>query len=135
MLTNSFSRLIPTEEQPLLPVNADGTRAVDRNWAQKDTWKQMEELYLSGKVKAIGVSNWSVPYLEDLAKSWDIVPAVNQVRKLSLMVTRANADRLLLGFKVELHPYNPQHKLKEWCQSQGILLEAYCPLGSTGEYT
>ncbi|TQS33227.1 hypothetical protein Golomagni_06435, partial [Golovinomyces magnicellulatus] len=104
-------RLIPTEEQPLLPVNADGTRAVDRNWAQKDTWKQMEEVYRSGKVKAIGVSNWSVPYLEDLAKTWNIVPAVNQV---------------------ELHPFNPQHKLKEWCHSRGILVEAYCPLGSTG---
>ena len=64
-----------------------------------------------GKVKAIGVSNWSIPYLEKLSKSWKIVPAVNQV---------------------ELHPYNPQHDLKEYCDDKGILLEAYCPLGSTG---
>lgn len=32
-----------------------------------------------GKVKAIGVSNWSIPYLEDLSKTWKIVPAVDQV--------------------------------------------------------
>ena len=34
--------------------------------------------------------------------------------------------------QVELHPYNPQHDLKEYCDEKGILLEAYCPLGSTG---
>jgi glycerol 2-dehydrogenase (NADP+) len=72
----------------------------------------MEEVYRSGKVKAIGVSNWSIPYLEDLKKKWTIVPAVNQV---------------------ELHAWNPQHKLKAWCDEHGILLEAYCPLGSTGK--
>jgi glycerol 2-dehydrogenase (NADP+) len=65
-----------------------------------------------GKVKAIGVSNWSIRYLEHLKKSWNVVPAVNQV---------------------ELHPYNPQHELKEYCDKLGILLEAYCPLGSTSE--
>ena len=74
----------------------------------------MEEVYKSGKVKAIGVSNWSIPYLEELKKKWTVVPAVNQV---------------------ELHPYNPQHALKEWCEKEGILLEAYCPLGSTGEWS
>ena len=51
------------------------------------------------------------PYLEHLEKTWKIAPAVNQV---------------------ELHPYCPQHKLKKWCEDRGILLEAYCPLGSTG---
>jgi diketogulonate reductase-like aldo/keto reductase len=34
----------------------------------------------TGKVKAIGVSNWSIPYLEHLEKTWQVVPAVNQVR-------------------------------------------------------
>ena len=71
----------------------------------------MEELYKSGKVKAIGVANWSVPYLEKLAETWTIVPAVNQV---------------------ELHPLLPQHKLRKYCAEKGILLEAYSPFGSTG---
>ena len=34
--------------------------------------------------------------------------------------------------QVELHPYNPSHELKKYCDSHGILLQAYCPLGSTG---
>lgn len=73
------SRLVPNAEEPLFPKNPDGTRAVDRAWDQKETWKQMEEIYRSGKVKAIGVANFSIPYLEDLATTWTIVPAVNQV--------------------------------------------------------
>ncbi|KAJ5714918.1 uncharacterized protein N7483_012099 [Penicillium malachiteum] len=95
----------------LLPVNPDGTRSVDRSWDQSETWRQMEELYKAGKVKAIGVANWSIPYLEELKKKWTIVPAVNQA---------------------ELHPFLPQHALKEWCDKHGILLEAYSPLGSEG---
>ncbi|EAL86597.1 putative glycerol dehydrogenase (GCY1) [Aspergillus fumigatus Af293] len=76
-----------------------------------ETWRQMEEIYKAGKVKAIGVANWSIPYLEELKKKWTVVPAVNQV---------------------ELHPFLPQHALKEWCDKHGILLEAYSPLGSEG---
>jgi glycerol 2-dehydrogenase (NADP+) len=74
----------------------------------------MEEVYKSGKVKAIGVANWSIPYLEELRKKWTVVPAVNQV---------------------ELHPFLPQHELREYCTNLGILMEAYSPLGSTGEFS
>ncbi|KAI1072950.1 hypothetical protein LB507_008991 [Fusarium sp. FIESC RH6] len=105
-------RLVPNESSELLPVNPDGTRSVDRSWDQSETWRQMEEVYKSGKVKAIGVANWSIPYLEELRKKWTVVPAVNQV---------------------ELHPLLPQHELKKYCEKQGILLEAYSPLGSTGK--
>ncbi|KAM6524505.1 hypothetical protein FALCPG4_010115 [Fusarium falciforme] len=104
-------RLVPNETSDLLPLNPDGTRSVDRSWDQSETWRQMEEVYKSGKVKAIGVANWSIPYLEELRKTWKVVPAVNQV---------------------ELHPFLPQHELREYCEKLGILLEAYSPLGSTG---
>ncbi|KAI8668540.1 hypothetical protein NCS55_00880200 [Fusarium keratoplasticum] len=104
-------RLVPNETSDLLPVNPDGTRSVDRSWNQSETWRQMEEVYKSGKVKAIGVANWSIPYLEELRKTWKVVPAVNQI---------------------ELHPFLPQHELREYCEKLGILLEAYSPLGSTG---
>jgi glycerol 2-dehydrogenase (NADP+) len=105
---------VQNDTDPFLPLNADGTRAVDHDWDQASTWRQMEQIYRTGKVRAIGVSNWSIPYLEDLKKTWSVVPAVNQV---------------------ELHPYNPQHNLKAWCDKHAILLEAYCPLGSTGALT
>ncbi|TDZ31473.1 D-galacturonate reductase [Colletotrichum spinosum] len=104
-------RLVPNESSELLPVNPDGTRSVDRSWDQGETWRQMEELYKSGKVKAIGVANWSIPYLEQLRRTWTVVPAVNQV---------------------ELHPYLPQHELRAYCKNLGIFLEVYSPLGSTG---
>ncbi|RAH52498.1 protein GCY [Aspergillus piperis CBS 112811] len=104
-------RLVPNETSELLPVNPDGTRSVDRSWDQNETWRQMEEVYKAGMVKAIGLANWSIPYLEELRKTWTVVPAVNQV---------------------ELHPFLPQHELREYCDRLGILLEAYSPLGSTG---
>ena len=94
-------------------MNPDGTRSVDRDWDQSETLRQIEEVYKSGKVKAIGVANWSIPYLEKLSKTWKVVPAVNQV---------------------ELHPFLPQHKLREYCAKHDILLEAYSPLGSAGEW-
>ncbi|TQS32841.1 hypothetical protein Golomagni_06832 [Golovinomyces magnicellulatus] len=105
-------RLVPNETSDLLPVNPDGTRCVDRSWDQSETWRQMEEVFKSGKVKAIGVANWSIPLLEELKKTWKVVPAVNQV---------------------ELHPFLPQHELREWCAKHDILLEAYSPLGSSGK--
>lgn len=106
-------RLVPNSTSELLPTNPDGSRSVDRSWDQGETWRQMEELYKEGKVKAIGVANWSIPYLEKLRKTWTVVPAVNQV---------------------ELHPFLPQHELRDYCRNQGILLEAYSPLGSTGMF-
>ncbi len=96
----------------LLPVNPDGSRAIDRDWDMAKTWAQMEDILASGKVKAIGVCNWSVPYLEKLKKTWRIKPSVNQV---------------------ELHPHLPQHDLVAWCQKEGILVEAYSPLGGSGK--
>jgi len=44
----------------------------------KDTWRAMEEIYRSGRAKAIGVSNFLVHHLEDLLEEADIVPMVDQ---------------------------------------------------------
>lgn len=76
-----------------------------------DTWKDMEKLPATGKVKAIGVSNLSVPYLEKLLAEATIVPATNQI---------------------ENHPYLAQQEVVDFCKAKGILIEAYSPLGSTG---
>ncbi|KAI5123255.1 hypothetical protein M0805_001344 [Coniferiporia weirii] len=75
------------------------------------TWKGMEEVYAKhpDKVKAIGVSNFSVEYLERLLPEAKVVPAVNQI---------------------ELHPSCPQHDVVEFCAQRGIILTAYSPLGS-----
>ncbi|KAJ9111497.1 hypothetical protein QFC22_006524 [Naganishia vaughanmartiniae] len=103
-------RMVANETSPLFPTNPDGSRSVDRSWNQQETWRQMEALLETGKVKAIGVSNWSIPYLEHLSQTWKVVPAVNQV---------------------ENHPLCSQNDLLAYCTDKGILIEAYCPLGST----
>lgn len=80
------------------------------------TWAAMEKLVASGKVRAIGVSNFTTQRLDSLlaAPTTKIVPAVNQV---------------------EAHPYLQQPELFKYCQSKGIALTAYSPLGNnqTGE--
>lgn len=68
----------------------------------------MEKAYKDGKVKAIGVSNFSQMKLEEILPTAEIKPVVNQL---------------------ELHLYNPQHKLLEYLASQDIVPQAYSPLG------
>ncbi|CAN9178502.1 unnamed protein product [Alternaria alternata] len=78
------------------------------------TYKAMEKLLDTGKVRAIGVSNFTIQRLNDLLSKTDVVPAVNQI---------------------EAHPYLQQPALFDVCKSKGILIEAYSPLGNnqTGE--
>ncbi|KAF9078475.1 aldo/keto reductase [Rhodocollybia butyracea] len=72
-----------------------------------ETWKDMEKLLEHGKVKSIGVSNFSIKNLEILLAHCSIIP-INQV---------------------EMHPCLPQNDLKVYCDSKGIILTAYSPLG------
>jgi diketogulonate reductase-like aldo/keto reductase len=75
------------------------------------TWKAMESLYDSGKARALGVSNFSCKKLGDLLDVARIPPAVNQV---------------------ECHPAWSQTKLRTFCESKGVHLSGYSPLGSPG---
>jgi diketogulonate reductase-like aldo/keto reductase len=76
-----------------------------------DTWKALEKLYSDGKVKAIGVSNFTVEYLERLMNESTVIPAVNQI---------------------ELHPYLSQKKLRDYCAQHDIAVESYSPIGGAG---
>ncbi|KDE08341.1 glycerol dehydrogenase [Microbotryum lychnidis-dioicae p1A1 Lamole] len=89
----------------------DGSRDLDlEKWSVAKTWEGMEKVYKSGKAKAIGISNFSEAFIEDLLKTAKVVPAANQI---------------------ELHPYLPRHDLVKYCQGKNIAVEAYSPLGST----
>ncbi|KAJ7191926.1 Aldo/keto reductase [Mycena pura] len=101
----------PNGNHPFIPLLPDGKRDVDHSWDLKDTWKQMEEMVKKGKVRTIGVSNFSEMNLEKILPTAKIIPAVDQL---------------------ELHIYNPQHKLLAYLRSKGIRPQAYSPLGSSG---
>ena len=88
---------------PLLP---DGSRDVDLDQHFAATWRDMEPLLETGKVRAIGVANFDIHNLEVLREQSSVTPAVNQV---------------------EIHPYLPQKKLKEYCDDRGIHITAFSP--------
>jgi glycerol 2-dehydrogenase (NADP+) len=75
----------PTSLNPatgsLMPLRPDGSRDLDQelNGKFEITWAAMEKLLDTGKVKSLGVANFSIPNLERLLKVAKVVPAVNQV--------------------------------------------------------
>lgn len=71
------------------------------------TWKELEKIQQSGRALSIGVSNFEIRHLEELAKISDVVPAVNQI---------------------ECHPLCYPKELIDYCQSRGIQIQAYAPL-------
>lgn len=103
--------LNPNGNHELIPTLPDGSRDHDPTFNYAETWKAMEDVYASGRAKAIGVSNASVPVLSELLETVKVVPAVNQI---------------------ENHPLLPQKEIVEFCKEKGIVIEAYSPLGSTG---
>jgi len=74
-----------------------------------ETWKVLEEIYKSGRARAIGVSNFKEHHLDDLRKEAEITPAVNQI---------------------ELHPYLIQESVLEYCNKAGIHVEAWSPFAA-----
>ncbi|KAG0468212.1 hypothetical protein HPP92_017540 [Vanilla planifolia] len=87
-----------------------GSNPTPENFVSPDipaTWSAMEQLYSSGKARAIGVSNFSSKKLQNLLAVAKVLPAVNQV---------------------ECHPGWQQAKLHAFCQSNGIHISAYAPL-------
>ncbi len=80
------------------------------NWEEinLETWRAMTDLYKAGKIKAIGVSNFKPHHLEALMKT-EVKPMVNQI---------------------EFHPGFMQEETVKYCRDNGILVEAWSPLGT-----
>lgn len=74
---------------------------------RKKAWKELEKIYVTGKAKSIGVSNYTIKHLEEMKEYANILPAVNQV---------------------ELHVFLQQPELLEYCRDNNIVVEAYSPL-------
>ncbi len=73
------------------------------------TWKALEELYQEGKIKAIGVCNFTVEKLEELKANSTVLPVINQI---------------------ELHPVFQQKELQAYDRENNIITQPWSPLGN-----
>lgn len=71
-------------------------------------YKMMEKAYQEGKIKSLGLSNFSVEQIKEILAVCEIKPVVMQV---------------------ECHPYYPAEKVSEFCHGNGIILQSWYPLG------
>ena len=81
------------------------------NWqaANAGTWKAFEELYHSKRIRAIGISNFHPRHIDELMKTAEIAPMVNQIR---------------------LCPGDTQDEVVAYCKAHNIVVQAYSPLGT-----
>lgn len=81
-----------------------------KDWKQLDreTWKAMEELYQTGKVRAIGLSNFLPHHIENILKDCTVRPAVDQI---------------------EYHPGYSQEAVVQYCKERDIIVQAWSPIG------
>lgn len=75
----------------------------------KETWREMEKIYRSGRAKSIGVSNFMPEHLDNLLSDCAVAPSVNQV---------------------EFHPRLVQPRLLAYCRDKNIQVQAWSPLMS-----
>lgn len=100
----------PVAHQPnvMLPRERNGFLTLEEA-PIADTWTQMEQAVDQGLTRHIGMSNFNISSLQDILNIARIKPEMNQV---------------------EMHPFLPQNKLKDFCAKHQILMTAYSPLGS-----
>ena len=95
-------------DRNFIPTDADGNRLlVDHDYVK--TWKVMEKLVRCGKVRQIGLSNFSIPQVEEIMKKGTITPA---------------------NLQHECHAYLQQNALREFCRRHRIVPTGYAPLGA-----
>lgn len=87
---------------------ANSTQFEDWAHINLETWRAMTDLYKAGRIRAIGVSNFLPKHLEPLMET-EVKPMVNQI---------------------EYHPGQMQEETVGYCEKNGILIEAWSPLGT-----
>jgi diketogulonate reductase-like aldo/keto reductase len=110
-IDQGFDKTLRAFDESLKKLNIDYIDLYLVHWpikvSRKDTWRALEKLYFEGRVKAIGVANYLVPFLTELESYCSIVPAINQV---------------------EFSPYLYLKDLAAICKQKTIQLQAYTPL-------
>ena len=85
--------------------------AVHSDWRQinAETWQAMEELQSDGLAHTIGVSNFKMHHLQELEKTAQVFPQIDQI---------------------EYHPGMRQQQTVEYCRSKGVSVQGWSPLGN-----
>lgn len=107
---NSYQKVMDQVEKSMTLLGVEYLDGLLIHWPHKDvkeTWRAMEDLYLDGKLRSIGVSNFKEHHLEEMKEYQRVKPMVNQV---------------------ELHPEFRQFELVDYCKKENILVEAWSPL-------
>jgi diketogulonate reductase-like aldo/keto reductase len=104
------ARKLGVEQIDLLLLHQPLPSAFDRTL---EAYRALETLLADGKVRAIGVSNFTVEHLTELLEHATIAPAVNQI---------------------ELHPYFQQRDVQSFDDEHGILTQAWSPIGGITFY-
>ncbi|KAF2016319.1 Aldo/keto reductase [Aaosphaeria arxii CBS 175.79] len=103
-----------SDDNHMPKIGEDGKYIIKKDLTEnpEPTWRAMEEIYRSGKARAIGVSNWTVAGLKQLFSFAEVKPAVNQI---------------------EIHPFLPNSELVDFCLQNHVVPAAYSPLGSQNQ--
>ena len=106
-----YDRTLRAFDQSLERLRLDVVDLYLIHWPVKEhrlnTWKALEKIYADGRVRAIGVSNYYQPHLDELFGQANITPAVNQF---------------------EFSPYCYLPDVLAYCRAKNIQPEGYAPL-------
>ncbi|KAK4125748.1 Aldo/keto reductase-like protein [Parathielavia appendiculata] len=102
------------------------------DWDFVDTWREMQKLMDTGKIRSIGVSNFAIKNLERLLNDPSCKVCGRQAGVgCSVLVADHECEQIVPAVnQIELHPGNPSPKLVTYCASKGIHCSGYSPLGS-----
>ena len=96
-------------ENPMFPLDDDGFFSADLESHFTDTWTAMEALVGAGKCRSIGLSNFNKAQVEEV-----------------LGMAKVPVSTL----QNECHPYLQQKDLIDFCRANGVVFQAFSPLGS-----
>jgi diketogulonate reductase-like aldo/keto reductase len=106
-----FDRTLQAFDASLKRLGLDYVNLYLIHWPVADlrleSWRALERLFAEKRARSIGISNFLVPHLRELASSAKVLPAVNQI---------------------ELTPFLQRRDTVALCRELGIRLEAYSPL-------